>query len=391
MLDPSFVRAVLLLLGVGAAALLVHVALFRMVFRFGLRRPGAQRLRRWLRWPARTTTVLVALLVALPFSGFEEGTRAALNHLLVIAIIVATAWLVLRGIRVIEETTLGRLDIGARDNLHARRRLTQVVVLRRVATVAVLVLAAAGILLTFENARSVGASVLASAGVLGLVAGVAARSTLGNLVAGLQIVFAEPIRLDDVVVVEGEWGNIEEITLTYVVVRIWDRRRLVLPTTYFVERPFQNWTRERAQVIGSVSLHLDYRAPIAALRDRLQRCLDASERWDGDVGVLQVVDASESTIHVRALMSAEDAPTAWDLRCEVREGLIGWLQAEAPEALPTRRLEVRTEDAVRTATERARPAGRGADAHIEDAFSEHDEPPVGTRARAEARDGRERS
>jgi small-conductance mechanosensitive channel len=195
-------------------------------------------------------------------------------------------------------------------------------------------------LLTFPQARAAGTSLLASAGIVGVIVGVTARSTVGNLIAGLQIAFAEPIRLDDAVVVEGEWGNIEEITLTYVVVRIWDRRRLVLPCSYFVEHPIENWTRYSADIVGTVHLHVDYTTPVEEVRAEFERVLAASKLWNGQTAVLQVVDTTERTMVLRALVSADSAPTAWDLRCEVREQLLAWLQQQHPGALPRVRAEL---------------------------------------------------
>ncbi|MBW3659698.1 MAG: mechanosensitive ion channel family protein [Actinobacteria bacterium] len=337
-IDP--VLSAVTLVAVAAGAIVVHIVFWRAVFRFGWRSDTARTLQHELRWPARWLTATVAVLATLPVTDLSPEATARAVHLAIIASIVAAAWLALRAIRVGTESALGRLDLATRDNLLARRRLTQMTLLRRLSSVGVALFAGAAILLTFPAARSIGASLLASAGLAGLIAGLAARSTLGNMIAGLQIAFAEPIRLDDVVVVEGEWGNVEEITLTYVVVRLWDKRRLILPTTYFVETPFQNWTRSHAQVLGSVTFHLDHRAPVEAMRQELLRCLETNPRWDGDVWVLQVIDTTDTTMTVRALVTAEDAPTVWDLRCDVREHLIAWLVEHHPEALPTRRVDV---------------------------------------------------
>jgi small-conductance mechanosensitive channel len=321
-----------------AGALLAHALVLRLASRYGLQGQTARELRDHVRWPARTVVALLAAALALPLAGFTDDTSDRLTHVLAVLGIAAVTWLLLRVVRVAEAAALRRFTIDMKDNLQARRKRTQALVISRVVSVAVLVLGASAVLLTFEGARTVGASLLASAGVAGLVAGIAARSTLGNMIAGLQIAFTEPIRIDDVVVVEGEWGRIEEITLTYVVVRIWDERRLVLPTTHFVEQPFQNWTRQSAQVLGAVHLHVDYTVPVDEVRTELERILRASDRWDGDAWVLQVVDATERSIELRALMTAEDAPTAWDLRCEVREHLISWLQRSHPTALPRTRI-----------------------------------------------------
>lgn len=334
--DPA--RSAITLVAVAAGAVVVHIVFWRAVFRFGWRTEMGRALQQELRWPARWLTAAVAVLVTLPVTDLAPATIARGIHATLILVILATAWVALRAIRVGTQSALARLDLDMRDNLLARRRLTQVTLMRRLAAVVVAVFAGAAILLTFPSARSVGASLLASAGLAGLIAGLAARTTLGNMIAGLQIAFAEPIRLDDVVVVEEEWGNVEEITLTYVVVRLWDKRRLILPTTYFVEQPFENWTRQHAQVLGAVTFHLDLRAPVDAMRQELLRSLETNPRWDGDVWVLQVVDTTETTMIVRALVTAQDAPTVWDLRCDVREHLIAWLVEHHPEALPVRRV-----------------------------------------------------
>jgi small-conductance mechanosensitive channel len=195
-------------------------------------------------------------------------------------------------------------------------------------------------LLTFPAFRAAGASVLASAGIAGVIAGFAAQSLLSNVIAGMQIVFSEALHLDDVVVVEGEWGRIEEITLTYVVVRIWDDRRLVLPTSYFLSKPFENWTRTEAAVVGVVELDLDWSIPVEALRSELELAVKENERWDGRNCTLQVTDATGSFVRARALVSAADAPTLWDLRCDVRERLVEWIRDNHPDALPRLRAQV---------------------------------------------------
>jgi hypothetical protein len=214
--------------------------------------------------------------------------------------------------------------------------------MRRVVGVIVAILALSLMLLTFPGAQAIGTSMLASAGLAGLVVGMAMRPTLSNLVAGIQIALTQPMRLEDAVIVENEWGWIEEITSTYVVVRLWDWRRMVLPLTYFIEHPFQNWTRQTATLIGSVYLYLDYTAPLDALRRELDRIVHSTDKWYGGVCVLQVSDARERVIEVRALADAKDAGTAWDLRCIIREGLISFLQKNYPSALPKTRAEFRT-------------------------------------------------
>jgi small-conductance mechanosensitive channel len=205
----------------------------------------------------------------------------------------------------------------------------------------VLLIAVAVMLLTFPRVRALGASLLASAGIVALVAGIALRPAVANLIAGIQIAISRPIDLEDAVVVEGEWGHIEKITLTYVVVRLWDLRRLVLPISYFTDKPFQNWTRGSRDVVGSAFVHADYRVPVAAVRQELLRILQASERWDGKTWALHVTDTTERTVQLRASMSAADAEAVWELRCEVREKLVDYLQREHPSSLPRRRIEQR--------------------------------------------------
>jgi small-conductance mechanosensitive channel len=327
-------------LGVVVATLLVWIAVWRLVLRLMTNRDLARDLRTYCRWPARVVVALAALLAALPTLSLPPGAHRVVSHVLLLALVAAGAWLAVQVVRVVEDALMRRYDVETPDNLRARRARTQVQVLGRVLIVAIVVVALATMLLTFPRARAAGTSLLASAGIIGIIAGVAAQSTIGNLIAGLQIAFAEPIRLDDAVVVEGEWGNIEEITLTYVVVRIWDRRRLVLPCSYFVEHPIQNWTRYSADIVGTVLLHVDYTTPVQEVRAEFERVLAANKLWNGQTAVLQVVDTTERTMVLRALVSADSAPDAWDLRCEVREQLLAWLQRAHPDALPRLRAEL---------------------------------------------------
>jgi len=230
-----------------------------------------------------------------------------------------------------------RTDIP--DNKVARRMQTQLAIVRRLAVVIITILAIGAILLTFPGVQAVGTSVLASAGLVSIIAGLAAQSTLANVFAGIQLAFSDAIRVDDVVIVEGEWGKIEEITLTYVVVHIWDDRRMVLPSTWFTSKPFQNWTRNTSELLGSVEFDLDWFVSIASMRDELDRILERTAIWDGRASVLQVTDAVGGMVRVRILVTAVDAPTLFDLRCAIREELVEWIQRQAS-GLPRQRVEI---------------------------------------------------
>lgn len=257
-----------------------------------------------------------------------------------ILMILAFSWLGIKIINFLSERLLRRFDYDAEDNIRARAVYTQVRVVRRIISAIIIVVAISAGLMLFDEIRSLGVSLLASAGVAGVVIGLAAQKTLGNFFTGLQIAITQPIRIDDSVVVEGEWGWIEEINLTYVVVKIWDLRRLILPISYFTEKPFQNWTHRSSNIIGDVILHLDYTMPIDPLREELDRILEGNDLWNGNVKVVQVIDTKESTMVVRALVSAKNAPTAWDLRCFVRERLIAFIQENHPDKLPRIRGEL---------------------------------------------------
>jgi small-conductance mechanosensitive channel len=289
----------------------------------------------------RPLQILVPLLFLRILGGaLGEGLPDAAASALTVALILSIGWLAIRLTLVLEDSVFGRLRLDAPDNLRARRLYTQIRFLRRLVGLAIVVLTGGAILMSFESLRQIGAGLLTSAGIAGIVIGFAAQRTVGNLIAGFQIAFTQPIRTDDVVIVEGEWGRIEEITLTYVVVRIWDQRRLVVPISHFIENPFQNWTRVSADLLGSVYLHVDYRVPVDDLRAELQRLLERSPHWDGQVQRIHVTDARERTLEIRALMSARDSGSAWELRCEVREGLVGYLREHHPEWLPRLRAEL---------------------------------------------------
>lgn len=273
----------------------------------------------------------------LNISGLENSLLIAQKHNLLIA---AFAWFTIEVIRRLKTIFLGRFDISKEDNLRSRKLHTQINILEKV-LVFIIVLSTIGlILLSFENIRKIGIGIFASAGLAGIIIGISAQKVVGTLLAGIQIAITQPFRIDDAVLVENEWGWIEEINLTYVVVRLWDQRRLVLPSTYFLEKPFQNWTRNNADIIGSVFLYTDYTIPFDVLRKELTSLLTKSNLWDKKVNVLQVTDSKENTIEIRILVSAKNSPTAWDLRVYIREKMIEFIQNNYPDSLPKTRIAI---------------------------------------------------
>jgi len=289
--------------------------------------------------PLQWIIILIIVQLLMKLTAFQTQLPDLLNHVLSLLLIGLVSWLLIRSTNVLEDYVLTRFNIDVKDNLRARKILTQFRVLKRIVIAIVVIVAFATCLMTFERVRHLGTTILASAGIIGIVVGMAAQRTIATFIAGLQIAITQPIRVDDVVIVENEWGRIEEITLTYVVVRIWDLRRLVVPITYFIEKPFQNWTRVTADILGTVFIYVDYTVPIESIRAELQRILKSSELWDGKVCVLQVTNTSERTVELRALMSAADASTAWSLRCQVREKMVDFIQKNYPDALPKLRAE----------------------------------------------------
>lgn len=257
--------------------------------------------------------------------------------------IFATTWLVLNIIKLLKHHILDKYDVSESNNLKARKVQTQFNILERIIIFIIIVLATGMALMSFEGIREIGVSIFASAGVAGIIIGFSAQKMIGTIIAGIQIAIAQPIKLDDVVIVEGEWGRIEEINLTYVVVKIWDKRRLILPTTYFIDQPFQNWTKTSADILGTVFLYTDYKVPFQALRDELTRILNETDLWDGEVNNIQVTDSKADYVEIRALMSAQDSSTAWELRVLVREKLITFLQQQYPESIAHTRIYLKKE------------------------------------------------
>jgi small-conductance mechanosensitive channel len=293
-----------------------------------------------LRRPARAILPLLAINLALPGVPLRHDIVDDLQKLFSLSLIASFAWGVIAFAGVIRDVISEKYRVDVPDNLAAREMATRISMLHRIIVILVAGFAVSAMLMSFPSLRQLGTTMLASAGVAGIVIGMAARPALSNLIAGVQLAFTQPIRIDDVVIVEGEWGWIEEIRTTFVVVRIWDLRRLVLPLTYFIEKPFQNWTRVTADLLGTVFLYVDYTVPVEDLRQELKRILDATDMWDGKVWGLQVTDTTDRTIQLRALMSASNSGTAWNLRCYVREKLIAFLQLRYPQSLPKARAEV---------------------------------------------------
>jgi small-conductance mechanosensitive channel len=335
---PDWLVALLVLGIAAAAALLAHKVLFRAITRLAEGRglfvtAVAQR----TQGPIRLALIIVAVAAAAAVAPMGGQERTMLGHLLLVGFIVLIGWAALSALHVWSVVYTRDFKLDVEDNLLARKHVTQVRILERAGAVLIMVLTLAAALMTFDSVRQYGVTLLASAGAAGIIAGLALQPLLTNLIAGIQIALTQPIRIDDAVVVEGEWGWIEEIKSAYVVVRLWDKRRLILPLAYFIQTPFQNWTRESAELIGTAMLYVDYAAPVAAMRAKLEEIARGSPLWDGKVVNLAVTDLSERTMHVRCLVGARNSGEAFDLRCEVREKMVAWLVEEHPQALPRER------------------------------------------------------
>jgi small-conductance mechanosensitive channel len=360
---PAEIISILVLMAAIFLALIVFAAAVALLRRFV--KPYHPRFWSYLRrtsGPIRFAIVLFALAIGVQLAPLEPEAADTLSRIFRLGVIALLGWLAIVATEMTADVYLLRFKLDVPDNLLARKHVTQVRVLRGALKTIVVVMTTAAALMTFEPVRQFGVSLFASAGLAGIVVGFAARPLLSSLIAGVQIAMTQPIRIDDAVVVEGEWGWIEEITATYVVIKLWDWRRLIVPLSYFMEKPFQNWTREGAAVIGSVMIHTDYSVPVARVREKLVEIAKGSKLWDGNVVNLQVTDADAQTIELRALVSAGTSPAAWDLRCEVREKLIAFLQEDYPSALPRRRQEmVQSRDAPAVAPDnRARRDNRSA-------------------------------
>jgi len=341
-------QGLLILAGSLVIGFLLHLVIFLILNKISKKTESRidNRLISRIQNPLRLLLPLLAAAVSMPLirRNLSESTIKIIQPLINTLMIISITWLLLGVINFLRDLFLGRYKLDVKDNLQARRMHTLINLFRKVIVVVILIIAVAAVLMQFESFRRIGTGILASAGLAGIILGLAAQKTLANLLAGFQIAITQPIRIDDVVIVEGEFGWIEEISLTYVVVRIWDLRRLVLPISYFIEKPFQNWTRKSADILGSVYLYVDYSVPVGAIREELQRILKQSDHWDGKVWRLHVTDTTDKTLQLRAIMSAPDAGTAWELRCEVREKLVEFMQKNYPEHLPKFRISMESEE-----------------------------------------------
>jgi len=273
-----------------------------------------------------------------------EYTYDILQPISTLGIIFSATWLIILTLKILKNRMLKKYDVNTSDNLKARKIYTQFNILENIIIFILVILAIGIALMSFESIRSIGVSVLTSAGIAGIIIGFSAQKAIGTLLAGIQIAFTQPIRLQDAVIVEGEWGWIEEITLTYVVIKVWDKRRLVVPSTYFIETPFQNWTKNSADLLGTVFLYTDYTVPVDKIREELDRLLEITPLWDKQAKVVQVTDATDRSMEIRILVSAKDSPTAFDLRVFIREKLIDFLKENYPESLPKSRVVINKEE-----------------------------------------------
>jgi small-conductance mechanosensitive channel len=338
---PDWVVSLLVLAMVIVVALTAHRFLLRLSKRLVENRDLFWRsLVQRTEGPTRLALIIICLGFGAAVSPLTASEAGVLRHLLQVCFIALMGWVALTVLHIWTTIYLRRFKLDSEDNLLARKHTTQSRILQRVAGILIMLITASAALMTFDGVRQYGVSLLASAGAAGIVLGLAFQPLLKNLIAGIQLAVTQPIRLEDAVIVEGEWGNVEEITSTYVVVRLWDWRRMVLPLSYFIEKPFQNWTRDGASLIGTAYIHVDYTAPVAAMRRKLEEIARASPFWDRRVVNMQVTDLRADTMEIRMLVSASNAGRAFDIRCEVREKMIAFLQEEHPWALPRGRAEI---------------------------------------------------
>ena len=338
---PEWAVILLVVLAFVAAGWIAHKLLFGVLRRLVRKRDVFWRgvIERG-RTKFRILMLLAAIGIGVTVSPMDPEPSAQIRSVLLFLAILAAGWLAAGVMDMWAVVYMRRFNVQTEDNLVARKHVTQTRILQKVAKVVIALVSLGLALMTIAGFRQWGVSLLASAGVVGIIAGFALQPVLTNLLAGIQIAMTQPIRIDDALIVEGEWGTVEEITSTYVVVKLWDWRRMVLPLTYFIQKPFQNWTRETARLIGTAFLYVDYEAPMDRLRAELERICRESALWDGDVVSLQVTDITDRVAQVRCLASARNAPVAFDLRCEIREKMLAFMRDQCPEALPRDRLDL---------------------------------------------------
>ncbi|MFD2599352.1 mechanosensitive ion channel family protein [Sphingobacterium corticis] len=338
---PSWTWNTLIILFSFIVGIIIRSILVPIVRQQGKYGTSYSMIRSIIRHLSKIAAIFIPLLIfnaLLPVTRFNAKTFLYVEKATEILITLAFAVVVMRLIRIFEDYLYHRFDINKENNLRERKIRTQIVFIRKLLITLIVIITVAIVLLSFENMRKIGAGLLTGVGVGGIIIGFAAQKSLGNLLAGLQIAFTQPIRMDDVLIVEGEWGKVEEINLTYVVVNIWDKRRLVLPINYFIEKPFQNWTRNTAEILGTVFLQVDFTIPVDKLRQKLTELLESNVLWDGKVNVLQVTDFKEKTMEIRCLMSCRNSGQAFDLRCYVRENMIAYINENFPMALSQTRV-----------------------------------------------------
>jgi small-conductance mechanosensitive channel len=338
---PDWLIGIVLLFTTAALALAVFQLMRAVLRRFlEARHPILHALIQHAESLLRFAVVLLAVTLVVPALPFGTNTSETLHRILIASFVILLGWIAIVASNLAADRYMRRFRLDADDNLLARKAVTQMRVLKRTASVVIGFLTLGFALMTFDAVREFGVSIFASAGVAGIALGLAAKPLLGNLIAGVQIAITQPIRIDDAVIINGEFGRIEEFTSTYVVVKLWDWRRMIVPLGYFLENPFQNWTRTSSSILGSVFFHLDYSAPVALLRAKLEELAKESPNWNGDVVNMQVTDTTERTIQVRALLSARNASLSSNLQSEIREKMLAFLQEEHPYALPRMRAEI---------------------------------------------------
>ncbi len=331
----GWLTAALILLSALAAGLIVHALLYRLLVRLTASRDLFWRsLVDRAKNPSRLAVAVAAVALAAPLAPLTEQTATFFKHVLLLGFIAILMRVAQLALHIFTTLHLRQFELNTDDHILARKHITQTRVLRRVVNTLIVIVGIGAMLMTFDAVRHYGVSLLASAGAAGIVVGLALQPLLKNLFAGIQLAITQPIRIDDTLIVEGEFGNVEEITSTYVVVRTWDRRRLIIPLNYFMERPFENWTRDKTALTGVVLLYVDFSVPVAALRNKAAEIVRAAPQWDGDVFSLQVTDLRETVAEIRIIASAANSGALWDLRCLIREELIAYLAENYPSALP---------------------------------------------------------